>query len=131
MAKKEVKKTVKKVETPEIETIAENNISVEPEVIEVEKKIQKEVETKVADEISEITEQMEKLQPADEVIETIMNSEPEEVKDVIAAELKKVDDLEKVVEKKMDEIIAKNPEVAAAVKKANPRFTNFWNGIEY
>ena len=118
------KKSTKKTENPEVQS----------EVTLMEQQIQTEIETKVENEISDIKEQMENLQPAENVIETIMASEPEEVEEIIDNELKKVDELVATVAEKINEMEEKYPEITKVVekvKKANPRFTNVWNGIAY
>jgi Asp-tRNA(Asn)/Glu-tRNA(Gln) amidotransferase B subunit len=123
MAKKgTTKKTTKTVET--VETL-------DVPVVAMEDKLQTEIIDNVTNEISEISAKMENIQPTEEIVETIMTAKPEEAQEIIAKEVEKIENLEREIQSKIDDIVNKNPEVVKALKKATPRFTNFWNGMEF
>ena len=100
-------------------------------VVAMEEKLQTAIIENVTNEISEISAKMKNIQPTEEIVETIMSAEPEDAQEIITKEVEKIENLEREIQSKIDDIINKNPEVVKAMKKANPRFTNFWNGIEY
>lgn len=106
---KKGKKTVKKAE-PTVE-ITENTIM-------------ENVETIVAENISEITEKFEKLQVQDELINEISEMPVEEAQEVLSKELEKIDNLKVEVEEKIKEVINEMPKPK---KKMN--FTYSWNGL--
>jgi Asp-tRNA(Asn)/Glu-tRNA(Gln) amidotransferase B subunit len=123
MAKKgTTKKTTKTVET--VETL-------DVPVVAMEDKLQTEIIDNVTNEISEISAKMENIQPTEEIVEAIMTAKSEDAQEIIAKEVEKIENLEREIQSKIDDIVNKNPEVVKTMKKVVPRFTNFWNGMEF
>ena len=123
MAKKVTKKATKTIEN--VETL-------DVPVVAVEEKLQNELLENVTKELSELSEKMEEVQPTEEFIQAVMSAEPQDAQELIKTETEKIENLEKVIQNKIDDIVNNNPEVVSVMKKmSNRSFTNFWNGVEY
>lgn len=102
---------------------------VEKTVKPIEDNIKADVENVVSENLKEIVEKIEDIQPAEDIINTVMTETPEVAQVVIEHELEKIENIQKEVENKINEVINANPGVVKALQKSNSAFTNIWNGM--
>ena len=102
---------------------------VEKKVAPVEKISTVDIENAITDNIADIVEKMETIQPTEEIVNAVMVETPEVAQEIIENELSKIEDIKKEVENKINEVIAANPSVKNIMKKSNAAFTNMWNGM--
>ena len=102
---------------------------VEKKETPIEKTITANIENEITNNISEIVEKIETIQPPKDVVETIMNETTENAQNIIEKELSKIEDMQKEVEDKINEVINANPGIGKMLKRTNSAFTNMWNGM--
>lgn len=97
--------------------------------VEKEAKVIENISSVVNEEISDILEKVENFNPSDEMVNNIINEEPQKIQEVFEKELEKINSLQQEVENKINEVIKSNPSVVNVMKKSNTTFTNIWNGM--
>jgi hypothetical protein len=97
----------------------------------IETDIISDIEKNIPSEITEIIENAEEIKPTDELVNSVMNAEPEVAQEMIENELNKIDNLKNKVEEKLNEVISNNPGVQNVLKKNNAAFTYIWNGMNF
>jgi hypothetical protein len=120
MAKKTTKKATEGItDVNEINT--ENTVS-SMDTLTVETVIEEAVK-KIPQEINDIVTKFETVKPNDDFVETVM-AEPENTEELVAEKIKKLDELETMVQKEMQKVINNSPSI-----KKNKNFTYMWNGV--
>lgn len=102
---------------------------VENKPANIQEQLNKDIETNINQEIGEIIEKVENLQETEEIATVIMNETPAVAQEIIENELKKIDNIKKEIEVKINEVIKENPNLGKMLHNSNSQFTYSWNGM--